>query len=368
MVKDNLENRSMKINWCRHLVLALNFGIMSSLSTSYFYFKKSKNITDASYLDYLFSKNALLSFLITLLIYGANVWATVGLTYLLNKRDQKAEIPLSRKMRNILFFSNGLVISLVSYYFFLGILLRIFHQVPFQTYYAGENLHFGDLLGVFFVSLFIIMIVFAFSYNDQLRVLELKNKEMEIALQKSQIAHMKEQLSPHFLFNNINVLISTIQEDPEKAEQFARSFSKIYRYVLERLDHSSCTLADELTFIEDYVYLLNVRYDQAIDFQIAEDVLQWKEAEVPTLSLQLLIENVVKHNAIPSEGKILVRLSIENGSLVMRNEKLNRPRPEYTSGVGLQNLSRRCLLLFQKEIHIEDLETSFSVSIPLHSN
>lgn len=355
----------MKINWYRHSVLAINFGVMSSLSTSYYFFNKTKHLSHASYTDYLFSKNAWLSFLITVCIYGANVGASILLDLLLNKINRKRKIPLSRMVRNILFFTNGLFVSIVSYYFFLSLFLWFFFQVPFQSFYTTEHLHLSDFLGVILVSFFIIMIVFVFSYNDQLRALELKNKEMEIALQKSQIAHMKEQLSPHFLFNNLNVLISTIQEDPIKAEQFARSFSKIYRYVLERLDNSSCSVGEEVAFIKDYIYLLNVRYDQAIDFLIDDEVTNWGEVQIPTLSLQLLIENVVKHNAIPSEGKITVTLKVEKEHLVMENQKYSKPKQEYSTGVGLSNLSRRCQLLFKREIEIKDLIASFSVSIPL---
>lgn len=353
------------INWKRHVVLSLNFAVISSMSASYYYFSKTKDLTQAPYWEYLFSKNAMLSFLITLCIYGANIGTSLALDAILNKREQKTKVLWSRKVRNFLFLTNGFIVSILSYYFFLSIFLKLFFQVPFQSFYSSENLHLSDLLGVVLVSFLIIMIVFVFSYNDRLRVLELKNKEIEIALQKSQIAHMKEQLSPHFLFNNLNVLISTIQEDPEKAEQFARSFSKIYRYVLARLDESSCVLSDELAFIQDYVYLLNVRYDQAIDFEIAAEVNQWGEVEVPTLSLQLLIENVIKHNTIPSQGKINVRLSIENERLVMRNQKFTKPKQEYNSGLGLQNLSKRCQWLYQKEIVIDDSADSFSVHIPL---
>lgn len=357
----------MKINWYRHLALAINFGVMSSLSTSYYYFNKGKHLTQASFSDYIFSKNALLSFLITMCIYGTNVATSLLLSFYLDKREQKTQVPLSRKVRNILFFSNGLVVSIVSYYFFLSVLLWFFYKVPFQSFYAGENLHFSDFLGVVLISFFIIMIVFVFSYHDQLRVLEIKNKEMEIALQKSQIAHMKEQLSPHFLFNNLNVLISTIQEDPVKAEQFARSFSKIYRYVLERLDYASCALEEEVAFIQDYVYLLNVRYDQAVDFKISDEVAQWGATQIPTLSLQLLIENVIKHNAIPSEGKIAVTLSVVDGNLVMSNEKYAKPKSEDSTGLGLQNLSNRCQLLFHKKVEIEEIANHFTVRIPLHS-
>ncbi|MGG5505486.1 MULTISPECIES: sensor histidine kinase [unclassified Myroides] len=357
----------MKINWYRHLVLVVVFGVITSLSTSYYYYTKTKDITEASFSDYLFSKNAMLSFVITLCIYGTNVLSSFLLGLLLDRKERENQTPLNRRVKNSLFFINGLIVSIVSYYFFLSVLLWGMYHVPFRSFYARENLHFSDFLGVLLVSFFIILIVFVFSYSDQLRILEIKNKEMEIELQKGQIAHLKEQLSPHFLFNNLNVLISTIQEDSVKAEQFARSFSKIYRYVLERLDSASCTLEEEVAFIQDYIYLLNVRYDQAIDFQLSDEVAQWGGVQIPTLSLQLLIENVIKHNAIPSQGKILVTLSVVDGNLVMSNEKYAKPKPEDSTGLGLLNLSNRCQLLFHKKVEIEDEAHHFTVRIPLYS-
>lgn len=351
----------MVVNWRRHITLSTAFAVVSSLIVTYFYFTNRDIGIGEMLSSGRYWKNVVFSFLLSILIYGANLVANTLLCLVLDKRDVKVGVPLSRKFRNVAYFINGLFTSIVSYYILLNLLLWLFFGVPIKW----ESLQISNFLSVTVISLFILLVVFVLSYHDQLRLLEIKNKEMEIALQKSQIESMKEQLSPHFLFNNLNVLISTIQEDPVKAEQFARSFSKIYRYVLEKLDHTSCALSDELAFIKDYVYLLNVRYDNAIDFEISDEVEKYVDIPLPTLSLQILIENVVKHNTIPSEGKIKVLLKIEEEGLVLWNERCAKPKQVDSAGVGLQNLSKRSQLLFKQEIEIRDSEDSFSVRIPL---
>lgn len=355
----------MVVNWYRHVVLAVSLGILISLAISYYSFFGSELSWSELLVNPRFLKNTFFSFVLALLIYASNVGMSLLVSVGLNKREKKTGVAMHRRLGNTLYFFTGIVTSIVTYYLFLGLLLQLFYQISFADYLQGSHMRFGNFLGVVLLSVFILLIVFSFAYRDQLRSLELKNKEMEIALQKNKIERMKEQLSPHFLFNNLNVLISTIQEDPVKAEQFARSFSKIYRYVLERLDATSSTLAEELKFIQDYIYLLNVRYDNAIDFYLAEEVYDYQKVLIPTLSLQLLLENVVKHNSIPSEGKIRIVLSISEGGLKIWNEKYAKPKEEYTTGLGLNNLSSRCQVLMQQEIRIEETAGEFSVIIPL---
>ncbi|WP_410878946.1 sensor histidine kinase [Myroides sp. DW712] len=358
----------MIVNWYRHLVLAVSLGILISLAISYYSFYDSALSLGEILVNPQFVKNTFFSFVLSLLIYASNVLMSLVVSGALNKRERKTGVVLSQRLRNTLYFFSGIITSIVTYYLFLGLLLQLFFNLPFADFWQGNHFRLGNFLGVVLVSVFILLLVFAFAYHDQLRILELKNKEMEITLQKNQIERMKEQLSPHFLFNNLNVLISTIQEDAVKAEQFARSFSKIYRYVLERLDATSSTLADELKFSQDYVYLLNVRYDNAINFHLAEEVYEYSNVLIPTLSLQLLLENVVKHNSIPSEGKISIALCIVDGGLKVWNEKYTKPKQEYTSELGLKNLSSRCQVLMQQEIRIEETAREFSVIIPLPQN
>ncbi|WP_010250578.1 sensor histidine kinase [Myroides injenensis] len=356
----------MAVKWRRHIILACSIGVLTGLAISYYSFQDSGMSFLELMISSVFLKNTFFSFVLSVLIYAANLFSTLLMEGILDKLNVRYELSLSKLSKNAIFFINGVVTSAISYYLFLSILLNWFYNISYATFFNGDYMRLGNFIAIVMISVFVLLIVFLFGYNDRLRLLEIKNKEMEIALQRSQIESMKEQLSPHFLFNNMNVLISTIQEDPIKAERFARSFSKIYRYVLEKLDYTMCSVLDELTFIKDYVYLLNVRYDNAIDFEIADEVYNYLEEQIPPLSLQVLIENVIKHNIIPSEGKIKVVLEIQNDGLLLWNEKRIKSRKEFSSKVGLKNLSQRYSLLFHQDIIINDLENSFSVNIPFN--
>lgn len=353
------------INWRRHLLLACSIGLLISCAISFFSFQNSQMTLTELLGDIKFLKYTFFSFVISVMIYAANMLTSWFLSLILKRLKVSKGDLLHRPLYNVVFFVNGILTSVVSYYVFLGGFLFLFYDVPVVEYFTKGYLSLQNLFGVLFLSIFILMIVFVFTYYDQLKLLDIKNKEIEIALHKSQIERMKEQLSPHFLFNNMNVLIGTIQEDPIKAEHFARCFSEIYRYVLEQLDSEVSYLSGELKFIQDYIYLLNVRYDNAIDFQIQKEVFKYQDIQVPTLSLQLLIENVVKHNVIPTQGVIHVGLNIEDKGLVVWNQKYAKPNKVYSSGVGLKSLSFRSQKVFGQDIQIKDVDQRFSVRIPL---
>ncbi|MHC5310099.1 sensor histidine kinase [Myroides sp. LJL116] len=351
----------MPINWYRHVFLAITFGIITSLLVScLFYSSQVESIIQLVEIKG-FWRDLFYSFFLFLCIYATNLVASTLVSKCIRVREHKIKQTLNRKWRSTLFFSTGLIVSVVSYYLFRFLFLKYFYKVPIEGFSIGLE----NILVITLVSFFILLVVFNFYYADQLKALELKNKENEIALQQSYIESMKKQLSPHFLFNNLNVLISTIQEDPVKAEQFARAFSKIYRYVLLKIDQNDCLVKDELIFLQDYIYLLNVRYDNAIDFVITPEVKAIAQHKIVTLALQLLIENVVKHNAIPTNGKIKVVLDVKQDYIVLSNEKLPKPKAIDSQGFGLANLAKRSFLLSQKDILIEDTLDTFSVSVPV---
>lgn len=208
--------------------------------------------------------------------------------------------------------------------------------------------------------------MFAFTSYVKLKNLAIRNEQIEVALRKAEIASLKEQISPHFLFNNLNVLIGTIQEDPPKAEQFVRSFIAIYRYVLEQIDSGRAKVEDEMRFVRAYMYLINVRYESAIDLKIDERVEAWYSCEIVSLSMQVLVENIVKHNAIPPHQKLLVKVEVENGEfLVISNEKFFKNQSVYSTRLGLKNLNTRYQLESGKNIVIEETAEEYKVKLPI---
>ena len=174
---------------------------------------------------------------------------------------------------------------------------------------------------------------------------------------------LQNQLNPHFLFNSLNTLIAEIEYDPANAVHFTKNLSNVYRYVLQCQEKPLITLGEELEFMKAYLFLHKVRLGDCIhcDTDIPQDEL---DRLLPPLTLQLLIENVIKHNSITPGKPMSIRIGLEGDYLVVSNPI--HPRKSTTSeGVGLRNLANRCKLLTGKEIGISEKYGVFTVKIPL---
>lgn len=173
---------------------------------------------------------------------------------------------------------------------------------------------------------------------------------------------LQNQLNPHFLFNSLNTLIAEIEYNPSNAVHFTQKLSDVYRYVLQCQDKPLVSLREEIEFMQAYLFLHQVRLNDCIHCQIdiPPDSL---ELQLPPLTLQLLIENVIKHNSITTAKPMRIDLHLENNFLVISNPI--HPKKSITSaGVGLQNLSKRCKLISGKDIQIEK-NNVFTIKIPL---
>ncbi|MCD8275066.1 MAG: histidine kinase [Alistipes sp.] len=197
----------------------------------------------------------------------------------------------------------------------------------------------------------------------------LRLQRLSAALQKETDAArytvLQQQLDPHFLFNNLNALIAEIEYDPVQAVIFTRNLSDVYRYVLQSQHKRLVTLDDELHFASAYLFLHRVRLGDCIRFEthIAE---KYMEAQLPPLTLQLLLENVVKHNVVSATYPMLISLSVADDVLSVANTFHPR-HSESSTGVGLRNLHNRCLIALGRGIEIRRSETRFIVKIPLYN-
>lgn len=175
---------------------------------------------------------------------------------------------------------------------------------------------------------------------------------------------LKSQLDPHFLFNSLNVLSSLIEEDPKQAQRFTTSLSKVYRYVLEQKNKDLVTLEDELAFARTYAQLLVMRFEDSLTFDLPEQVMTPGAKMVP-LSLQLLLENAVKHNVVSARKPLHIQVVEEGGRLKVINNLQAKQTVGKGSGVGLKNIRERYQLLTSEEVVIEKSATEFSVNLPL---
>ena len=175
---------------------------------------------------------------------------------------------------------------------------------------------------------------------------------------------LKNQLDPHFLFNSLNVLTSLIEEDPHQAQKFTTSLSKVYRYVLEQKNKDLISVEEELQFAKTYVKLLKMRFEDSIHLEIPEHSNN-PEAKIIPLSLQLLLENAVKHNVVTSSKPLYIKVYEENGMLVVDNNLQEKQVVKKSSGVGLQNIRQRYGIFTDRQVEITKSNTDFSVKLPL---
>lgn len=219
------------------------------------------------------------------------------------------------------------------------------------------------------VALLISAFLHAKSFMEELK----KSSKKEVVEQKliaksanAQFESLKNQLDPHFLFNSLNVLSSLIDENPSQAQKFTASMSKIYRYVLEQKDKELVTIEDEIEFAKTYCGLLKTRFEDSVNFIFDVKEVDLRRFVVP-LSLQLLLENCIKHNLATSSKPLLIRIFTEGDTLCIENNLQIREQIKESAGIGLANIVQRYSLLTKKNVFIEKSEDYFKVKLPILS-
>ncbi|MBF8457972.1 2TM domain-containing protein [Kaistella sp. G5-32] len=198
-----------------------------------------------------------------------------------------------------------------------------------------------------------------------------KSSRKEVVEQKliaksanAQFESLKNQLDPHFLFNSLNVLSALIDENPNQAQRFTASMSKIYRYVLEQKDKELVTVEEEIEFAKTYCDLLKTRFEDSVSFDFNVNEMALKSYVVP-LSLQLLLENCIKHNFATSSKPLHIKIYSENGFLFIENNLQQREQVKESAGIGLSNIVQRYSLLTKQNVFIEKSDDFFKVKIPM---
>lgn len=181
---------------------------------------------------------------------------------------------------------------------------------------------------------------------------------------QTQLDSLKAQVNPHFLFNSLNSLSSLISEDAEKAEKFLDELSKVYRYLLRNNEDDLTTLAEELQFIQSYYHLLKTRYGDSLELQTKVDP-KYLDHQLPPLTLQMLVENAVKHNRMMKERPLKIVLKSSGDKLIVVNNLQRKVRQVTSNRVGLGNIAKKYKLLEQEDILVRENENEFAVIIPL---
>ncbi len=247
-------------------------------------------------------------------------------------------------------------------HYFLFFILKDNHP----KYFFSERMIWNHLFWIIFafaISAFLHARGFMKNWKASIKQ-ETTQHEIVAKTETAKFETLKNQIDPHFLFNSLNVLTSLIGENPKQAEKFTTKLSKIYRYVLEQRNKELIPLEEELRFARAYMELLQMRFEDAVQFNIPSEVSN-SELKIVPLSLQLLLENAVKHNVVSSSKPLEINIFEENGFLKISNNINPKETLGKSTKVGLRNIADRYGLITSKCVEITSNNKTFTVSLPL---
>ena len=293
-------------------------------------------------------------------LYGYSLYYANAIIFV--KLDDVYQTDRFSRNRIVQGFALSFIVSVIVIF-----LLRIVEDVliegkTIQQFLANEkpSNYIVSVVITFVVTLAIHAIYFYKAYQEN----KVKEQKIIAGTASAQFESLKNQIDPHFLFNSLNVLSSLIEENPESAQKFTTSLSKVYRYVLEQKDKELVSVAEELKFAKTYMNLLKMRFENSITFEIPEG-FDNEEAKVVPLSLQLLLENCIKHNVVSEAKPLHVKITIENNQLVVTNNLQKKEVLSDRKGVGLQNIVNRYAILTKRTVLVEENEQEFKIFLPI---
>jgi signal transduction histidine kinase len=246
------------------------------------------------------------------------------------------------------------------------VMVDLFFKFRFPAYFGYDDLMFRQVIIMGLIFSLLITAVFTAEYffyrwNDA----RIKSMEMEQLTTQAQLEALKLQLDPHFLFNNLSIVTALVEDQPGIAISYITKLSSIYRYMLSNRTKNTILLMDELEFIKAYLFLYEIRYGEGIKVDIEENqsVLQ---LALPPLTLQLLIENAIKHNVFSNEEPLNIHIYFPEGKvMVVENNVMIKTDPELSTNMGLKNISERYRLMGLQLPVVTNNEHVFRVEIPL---
>lgn len=259
------------------------------------------------------------------------------------------------------FFGKKLLISNLVGIVFMYILV-IAYQFFFPKYNFDSMMMMYQFRGVLINLTIFMFIHFLYqSYNTQQILLQYERTKAENL--NAQYELLKQQVNPHFLFNSLNTLQAMIDMNDAESSDFVRNLSFFYRFSLENKKNDLILLKKELEILESFIFLLKSRFEEGIEIEINFDE-KIKQTFIPPFTLQLLVENCIKHNIVSLEQPLHINIFEENNFLFVSNNKQSKINQE-SFGIGLSNIKGRYSYISTEEIEISDTEEKFIIKLPI---
>ncbi len=257
----------------------------------------------------------------------------------------------------------SVAVTMVSIVVLRFVTIVIFLGKPI-AYFVNDPNAINYYIFSFVITLIVSLVFHAIFFYKALTESRVQEQQIVAKTETAKYESLKSQIDPHFLFNSLNVLTALIGENPKQAEKFTTKLSKVYRYVLEQKSKDLIELDEELEFAKTYMELLKMRFENAVIFEIPEKASN-SELKIIPLSLQLLLENTIKHNVASEEHPLIVTITETAGYLTVSNNYNPKTILEKGTKVGLKNIIERYHLITLKKVEIEQNKTTFTVKLPL---
>ncbi|MDP4184019.1 MAG: sensor histidine kinase [Bacteroidota bacterium] len=219
---------------------------------------------------------------------------------------------------------------------------------------------------ILLITFIIITVVYGIEFFKRWNISLINEERMQKEIISYQYEMLRNQVNPHFLFNSLNILTSLVENDPPAAVLFIRKLSEVYRYILDMKEHDLVSLDKEIKLVRSYIFMQKYRYGEnlIVDFQL-ENTQSFK---VIPVSVQMLIENAIKHNIITEEKPLSIKLYIENDYLICENTLQKKQAIRNRNGLGLNNIKERYSFFDRRSLHYGEEENKFVVKLPLIKN
>lgn len=282
--------------------------------------------------------------------------------YFFDWLDRRLHWDKQAKSRALIGAFGSIILTMIAVFILNGLIWCVYYGYPFNSLFEAKYRPFYlvSLLITVMISVTMHALAFFKKTQEQKRI----NHRLKAEKLTAELGALKSHIDPHFLFNCFNILAGLIDENPKKAQKFLTGLSRIYRYVLDNRNADTKSIADELKFAQQYLDLQKARFEESIQLKlnINEDILT---RSLPSLSLQILLENAIKHNAFDADAPLIIKILEQDGCLVIKNNKSARINLNESSGIGLKNISDRYALLSSDKIQVLDTNDTFTVKLPL---
>lgn len=268
---------------------------------------------------------------------------------------------LDKKCPWFLNLKRRISIQLICSFFWLITITTLFRLLSPHPH--SRDFTFSFIFGSFFILVFnSVLFLRSFAVNWRQSLIE--NEQLQKDKLHADYMALQNQLNPHFLFNSFSVLISEIKYNPDSAIEFALKMSDVYRYVLQQREFTTISLSKELNFIDDFMYLHQIRMGESL--QLRTDIAPHHyNLHIPPMTLQVLIENAIKHNRASSKKPLQIIIKSNDDQTLSVINNVNPKTTAYSTGTGLKNITQRYKLLTNDSVTIVPSENEFTVTLPL---